>query len=66
MLQQIHPETEQARCDPEAIKKMMNSNQEKLHVIVREAFNKKKHFFYGIFHNDQTPPGYGKKHFYDA
>ena len=28
---------------------------------VREAFNKKKHSFYGIFHNRQTPPGYGEE-----
>ena len=24
--------------------------------FLREAFNKKKHSFYGIFHNRQTPP----------
>ena len=35
--------------------------------ILREAFNKKTHFFYGIFHNGQTPPPVmEKKHFFDA
>ena len=38
-----------------------------VNIVIREAFNKKKHFFYGIFHNGQTPPPVmEKKHFFDA